>query len=170
MTSLRRSALYFVFLTLASCALGCAHTQEARVTQAAPDTAATSASVIDRIHVDERNDRPLDGQEFAESREALAQWLIGYTGGEYAIVASRYFEVRNKSGVNWAFAETYFDQQARTHFGGERERHAWHSDGVGAASLYTVADDPARRVVVATPQARLPNGHMLYGIFELQRK
>lgn len=140
------------------------------MTQAAPDTAATSASVIDRIHIDERNDRALAADEFVASRDALAQWLIGYTDGEYAIVASRYFEVRNKTGVNWAFAETYFDQQARTHFGGERERHAWHSDGVGAASLYTVAYDPTRRVVVATPQARLPNGHMVYGIFELRRK
>lgn len=163
-----RPALRLLLPIAAACALGCAHSQETPVTANAM-SASSAPSPIDRIYIDPRDVRVLQGSEFAGQRRALAQWLGGYAGGDYEIVAERYYEMARKT-ANWAFMETYFDEQARRQFGGERERHAGRGDGVGAASLYTVATDPAARVVVATPAERLPNGRLMYALFELRRK
>ena len=136
----------------------------------APPSQDAEAPSIDAIHVDPGNDRPLGTDEYPDAQADLARWVQDHVQGGYRITASRLYEVRDARGTNWAFMETYFDGQARTHFGAEREAHFWHEAGIGAATVYAAPARPDLRIVVATPEARLPNGHMIYGLFELRKQ
>lgn len=166
-----RRALCLLLPIAAACAPGFAHAQEAKTTANAMSAspASPAGSLIDRVYIEPREVLVLEGAASAEQRHKLAQWLVGYAGGDYEIVAERYFQMTRKSAV-WRPMEMYFEEQARRQFGGERERRAGRDDGVGAASFYTVPADPAARVVVATPIERLPTGYLMYALFELRRK
>lgn len=109
----------------------------------------------------------LAADQFPQQQTALKQALEQHWQGEYRIRSERFY--RFKDEPKWVVLEKRVDNHVRDDLGGKREYLKSGRPGISGVGVWKVGMLRPERVAVAMADEALPDGSVLYGLFEVEK-
>lgn len=135
---------------------------------AAGCTSAKDASMlIDQIPL-LSTEPALSAEQFPEQQAALTQALEQHWQGEYQIHSKRFYAFQGEH--KWVVLEKRVDNHVQNELGGKREYMKSGRPGISGVGVWKVGMLRSERVAVAMASDLLPDGRVLYGLFEVEKK
>lgn len=133
---------------------------------AACTSAKDSSMLIDKIPL-LSTEPALSAEQFPQQQAALIQALEDHWQGAYRIRSKRFYAFKGEN--EWVVLEKRVDNHVKNDLGGKREYMKSGRPGISGVGVWKVGLLSPERVAVAMASDMLPDGKVLYGLFEVEK-